>query len=51
MQNHPEIAEFLWRIADLIKDDYEAKEYEDVILSFTLTLYTFLKTGQSLRSR
>src|SRR4029434_9641633 len=36
MQNHSEIAEFLWKIADLIKDDYEAKDYEDVILRFTL---------------
>lgn len=36
MQNHSEIAEFLWKIADLIKDDYDAKDYEDVILPFTL---------------
>jgi type I restriction enzyme M protein len=36
MENHSEIAEFLWKIADLIKDDYEAKAYEDVILPFTL---------------
>lgn len=36
MRNHSEIAEFLWKIADLIKDDYEAKAYEDVILPFTL---------------
>lgn len=36
MTNHSEIAEFLWKIADLIKDDYEAKDYEDVILPFTL---------------
>jgi type I restriction enzyme M protein len=36
MQNHAEIAEFLWKIADLVKDDYEAKDYEDVILPFTL---------------
>jgi len=28
MQNHSEIAEFLWKIADLIKDDYDAKDYE-----------------------
>jgi type I restriction enzyme M protein len=34
--NHSEIAEFLWKIADLIKDDYDAKAYEDVILPFTL---------------
>jgi len=26
MQNHSEIAEFLWKIADLVKDDYEAKD-------------------------
>lgn len=31
MQNHSEIAEFLWKIAGLIKDDYE-----DVILPFTM---------------
>ena len=36
MQKHSEIAEFLWKIADLIKDDYDAKTYEDVILPFTL---------------
>lgn len=36
MQNHPEIAEFRWKIADLTKDDYDAKAYEDVILPFTL---------------
>ena len=36
MQNHSEIAEFLWHIADLVKDDYDAKDYEDVILPFTL---------------
>ena len=36
MQNHSEIAEFLWKIADLIKDDYDAKDYENVILPFTL---------------
>ncbi len=36
MQNHSEIADFLWKIADLIKDDYDAKAYEDVILPFTL---------------
>lgn len=36
MINHSEIAEFLWKIADLIWDDYDAKDYEDVILPFTL---------------
>jgi type I restriction enzyme M protein len=36
MQNHSEIAEFLWKIADLIKDDFDAKDYEDVVLPFTL---------------
>ncbi|NTV91296.1 MAG: SAM-dependent DNA methyltransferase, partial [Clostridiales bacterium] len=36
MQNHSEIAEFLWKIADLINDDFDAKDYEDVILPFTL---------------
>ena len=28
MQNHSEIVEFLWKVADLIKDDYDAKDYE-----------------------
>jgi type I restriction enzyme M protein len=36
MQNHSEIADFPWRIADLIKDDYDAKDYANVILPFTL---------------
>ena len=36
MQNHSEIAEFLWHIADLIKDNYDEADYEDVILPFTL---------------
>ena len=36
MQNHSEIAEFLWKIADLIKDDYEAKITRTCILPFTL---------------
>ena len=36
MQNHSEIADFIWKTADLVKDDYEAKDYEDVILPFTL---------------
>ena len=36
MQSHSEIAEFLWNIANLIKDDYAAKDNEDVILPFTL---------------
>jgi len=29
MQNRSEIAEFLWKIADLIKNDYDAKDYEE----------------------
>jgi type I restriction enzyme M protein len=37
MQNHSEIAEFLWKIADsLYAGGYEAADYEDVILPFTL---------------
>lgn len=36
LKNHAAIADFLWKIADLIKDDYEAADYEDVILPFTL---------------
>src|SRR5712691_5502762 len=37
MKNHlSEIAEFLWKIADLIKDDYDAKDDEEVILPVTL---------------
>ena len=45
MQNHSEIAEFLWKIADLIKDDYDAKDYEDVILPFTLAAPPRLRAG------
>ena len=36
MTNHSEIAEFLWKIADLIRDGYDAKDDEDVILPVTL---------------
>lgn len=36
MKNHTEIADLLWQIAALIKDDFEAQDYEDVILPFTL---------------
>jgi len=35
MQNHSEIAEFLWKISGLVKDDYDTKNYADVILPFT----------------
>ena len=57
MQNHSEIAEFLWKIADLIKDDYEAKDYEDVILPFTLRIRMLfvrtncLTTGETIAFR
>ncbi|MEN6414696.1 MAG: class I SAM-dependent DNA methyltransferase [Veillonellales bacterium] len=36
MQNYNQTAEFLWKIADLIRDYYEETAYEDVILPFTL---------------
>lgn len=36
MPTHSEIAEFIWRIADHLRGDYEANDYEDVILPFTL---------------
>ena len=31
MQNHSEIAEFLWKIADLVKDDYEIDQMRRAI--------------------
>lgn len=36
MPSHSEIGEFIWRIADHLRGDYEASDYEDVILPFTL---------------
>lgn len=36
MPTHSEIAEFIWKIADHLRGDYEASDYEDVILPFTL---------------
>lgn len=36
MERHNEISEFIWSIKDLIRDEYKEKDYEDVILPFTL---------------
>src|SRR3979411_2778571 len=36
MQSHTEIGEFIWRLADHLRGDYEANDNEDVILPFTL---------------
>jgi type I restriction enzyme M protein len=36
MSSHTEIAEFIWRIADHLRGDYEKNDNEDVILPFTL---------------
>lgn len=36
MENHNEISEFIWGIKDLLRDAYDAKDYEEVILPFTL---------------
>ncbi len=36
MERHNEISEFIWGIKELIRDEYAEKDYEDVILPFTL---------------
>ena len=36
MANLNEISDFIWGIKELLRDDYEAKDYEEVILPFTL---------------
>lgn len=36
MASHNEIGEFIWRIADHLRGDYEKNDNEDVILPFTL---------------
>ncbi len=36
MDNHSEISEFIWGIKEHIRDEYAEKDYEDVILPFTL---------------
>ena len=36
MVNHNEISEFIWGIKEHIRDEYAEKDYEDVILPFTL---------------
>jgi type I restriction enzyme M protein len=36
MTNHNEISEFIWNIKEHIRDEYAEKDYEDVILPFTL---------------
>ena len=34
--NHPELANFLWTIADLLRDAFKRAKYADVILPFTV---------------
>jgi type I restriction enzyme M protein len=36
MKNHNEISEFIWSIKEHIRDEYAEKDYEEVILPFTL---------------
>ena len=36
MTNPNEFADFIWNIKELIRDEYSEKDYEDVILPFTL---------------
>ncbi|MEB3249697.1 MAG: class I SAM-dependent DNA methyltransferase, partial [Merismopediaceae bacterium] len=36
MKNHNEISEFIWGIKEHIRDEYAEKDYEEVILPFTL---------------
>lgn len=36
MERHNEISEFIWGIKEHIRDEYAEKDYEDVILPFTL---------------
>lgn len=36
MERHNEISEFIWNIKEHIRDEYKEKDYEDVILPFTL---------------
>jgi type I restriction enzyme M protein len=36
MENHNEISEFIWNIKEYIRDEYAEKDYEEVILPFTL---------------
>lgn len=36
MNNHHELADFIWKIADHLRGDYQEDDYEEVILPFTL---------------
>lgn len=36
MERHNEISDFIWSIKEHIRDEYKEKEYEEVILPFTL---------------
>lgn len=36
MERHNELADFIWNIKEHIRDEYAEKDYEDVILPFTL---------------
>lgn len=47
MENRYKIAEFIWGIKELIRNEYDAKDYEEVILLFTLLrrIYCVLETS------
>ena len=34
--NHSEIVSFLWSVADLIRDSFKRRKYQDVILPLTV---------------
>ncbi len=36
MDNHHQLADFIWKIADHLRGDYQPDDYEEVILPFTL---------------
>jgi len=36
LNNHSEIINFLWSVADLIRDAFKRGKYQDVILPFTV---------------
>lgn len=36
MDNHHQLADFIWKIADHLRGDYQPEDYEEVILPFTL---------------
>ena len=36
MERHNELSEYIWSIKEHIRDEYKEKDYEEVILPFTL---------------